>query len=276
MVQEEKVEKALDTVYWVDIQLAQRVGLKIYQTRCNAIILYDTLSAYCISKVVVMESGEIMYEKVYASLRPPPKIPFQDNWMKELGSEVAGDGKGSQQTQPKPKTQLSRTERLVSEQPPGLLTEEIGKDVFFGCESTNSRMGRLVKSCVPVSVERVDGDKDTDENVDADQVRTVRPVESERSIDLFTQREEIDIDFRVSGIATHAVVKQAENFRVRELVKKIESHPHREALQADLQQNNVYSPCSDNTKAMIREMGNVELFALCETIPKVQSLSRTT
>ena len=31
-----------DTVYWVDIQLAQRKGLKFYQTRCNAIILYDT------------------------------------------------------------------------------------------------------------------------------------------------------------------------------------------------------------------------------------------
>ena len=47
-----------DTVYWVDIRLAQRKGLKFYQTRCNAIILYDTLLAYYISKVVVMESGE--------------------------------------------------------------------------------------------------------------------------------------------------------------------------------------------------------------------------
>ena len=28
-----------DTVYWVDIQLAQRKGFKFYQTRCNAIIL---------------------------------------------------------------------------------------------------------------------------------------------------------------------------------------------------------------------------------------------
>ena len=86
---------------------------------------------------------------------------------------------------------------------------------------------------------------------------------------LFTQLEEIDIDFRVSGLL-HAVVKQAENFRVRELVKKTESHPHRDALEADLQHNNAYNPFSDNSKAMIREMGNVELFELCETIPKVQ------
>ena len=120
---------------------------------------------------------------------------------------------------------------------------------------------------MPVSVKRLDQDKDADENVDADHVRTVRPVESEKSIGLFTQREEIDIDFRVSGLP-HAVVKKAENFRVRELVKKIESHPR--ALQADLQQNNAYNPISDESKAMIREMGSVELFELRETIPKVQ------
>ena len=36
----------------------------------------------------------------------------------------------------------------------------------------------LFSSCVPVFVERVDQDKDADENVDADQVRTGRPVES--------------------------------------------------------------------------------------------------
>ena len=94
---------------------------------------------------------------------------------------------------------------------------------------------------------------------DADQMRTVRPIES----------EQIDINFRVSGLP-HAVVKQAENFRVRELVKKIESQPHRQALQADLQQNNVYNPFSDDSKAMIREMGNVELFELRGTIPNVQ------
>ena len=47
-----------DTVYWVDIQLAQRKGLTFYQTRSNAIILCGTLPACCIPKVVVMESGD--------------------------------------------------------------------------------------------------------------------------------------------------------------------------------------------------------------------------
>ena len=129
--------------------------------------------------------------------------------------------------------------------------------------------GDLFSSCVPVSVKRLDQDKDADENVDADHVRTGRPVESEQCTCLFTQYEDIDIDFRESGLP-HAVVKQTGNFRVRELVKKFESHPHRQALQADLQQNNAHNPFSDESKVMIREMGNVELFDLCETIPKVQ------
>ena len=192
-----------DTVYWVDIQIAQRTGLKFYQTRCNAIILYDTLlPASWISKVVLMEPGEIIFEKENVSPRLPLTISFKDNWMKELDSEVVGSSKDTRRIQPKPKTQLSRTERSVG-----------------GQESTKF--------------------------------------------------EEIDIDFRVPGLS-HAVVKEAEHFRIQELVKKIESHPHREALQADLQQNNVYNPSSHNSKATIREMGNVELFELCETIPWVQ------
>ena len=62
-----------------------------------------------------------------------------------------------------------------------------------------------------------------------------RPVVSGQPSGSSTQPEEVDIDFRVSGLP-HAVVKQAENSRVRELVKKIESHPHRQDLQAHLQQ----------------------------------------
>ena len=217
-----------------------------------------------------MESGEVIYQNAYVSPRPPPKISFKDNWMRELGSEVAGGGKDSQQTQPKTKHSIVRTGRLVlSEQPSGSGAQEIDKRVLLGCESTNERTGRRVSSCVPVSIKSLDQDKDSDENLDADHVRTERPVESEQSIGLFTQRVEIDIDFRVSGLQ-RAVVKQAENFRVRELEKKIESHPHRQALQADFQQNNANNPFSNNSKAMIREMGNVELFELRETIPKVQ------
>ena len=79
-----------------------------------------------------METEEIIYEKVYASPRPPPKISFKDNWMKELGSEVAGGGEDSQQIQPKTKNPIVRTGRLVeSEQPSGSSAQEIDKRVLF-------------------------------------------------------------------------------------------------------------------------------------------------
>ena len=102
----------------------------------------------------------------------------------------------------------------------------------------------------------------TTKHVEEDQTGTERPV-------LVDQKEEHKIEFRVSGLS-HAVVEEAEHLRVQELVKKIENYRHREALHVDLQQNNVDHRFSKNSKAMIRELGNVELFDLCETIPKVQ------
>ena len=49
-------KKHQNTVYWVDIKVAQKKGFKFYQTRSNAIIFYDTLPAYCIPKAIMMES----------------------------------------------------------------------------------------------------------------------------------------------------------------------------------------------------------------------------
>ena len=80
---------------------------------------------------------------------------------------------------------------------------------------------------------------------------------------------EVDIYFRIPGLP-HSVVKQADNYRVRELVKQIENHPHRQALGRDLQQNNAYNPFSEESKKMIQDVGNVELFELFETDPKTQ------
>ena len=80
---------------------------------------------------------------------------------------------------------------------------------------------------------------------------------------------EVDTDFRMPGLP-HSVVKQAENHRVRELVKKIENHPLRHSLQRDLQQDKAYNPFSTTTKKMTQDVGNIELFELFETDPKTQ------
>ena len=45
---QKKWKKHQNTVCWVEIKLAPKKGCKFYQTRSNAIILYDTLPAYCI------------------------------------------------------------------------------------------------------------------------------------------------------------------------------------------------------------------------------------
>ena len=199
-------KKHQNTVYWVDIKLAQKKGLKSYQTRSNAIIFCDTLPAYCIPKVVRMETGEIINEKGYKSHRLPPKISLRHDWMKEFASEVDRHAEVNQPTQSNPNPDHDRT----------------GRPVVIGQPTGSS-----------------------------------------------TPFDEVDIDFRVSGLP-HAVVKPAENYRVRELVKKIENHPHRQALQADLQPNNAYNSFSEKSEKMIKDMGTVELFELCETLPKAQ------
>ena len=82
----------------------------------------------------MMKSGEVIYEKIYASLLLPPKISLKTIGLKELGSEVAGGGKASQQTQPKTKNPIVRTGRpVLLEQQSGSSVQEI--------ESTDERTG---------------------------------------------------------------------------------------------------------------------------------------
>ena len=52
-----------------------------------------TLPAYCIPKVVRLETGEVLYERPYVSPRPPPKISLRHDhdWTRgndQLGSTV--------------------------------------------------------------------------------------------------------------------------------------------------------------------------------------------
>ena len=106
----QKWKRHEETVYWVDIQLDQCKGLMFYQTRSNAVILYDTLPACCISKAIVMRSEEIIYQKVYVSPRPPPTISYKGNWTCNLDSYVARSSKDIQRIELKPNTQLSSRE----------------------------------------------------------------------------------------------------------------------------------------------------------------------
>ena len=77
------------------------------------------------------------------------------------------------------------------------------------------------------------------------------------------------LDFRTQGLL-HNTVGKTEYVRVRELINRIEIHPHRDELKADLRQDYVYNAFSKNSKKMIHDRGNVEYFELCETTSKVQ------
>ena len=69
---------------------------------------------------------------------------------------------------------------------------------------------------------------------------------------------EEDIDFNIPGLP-HSTVKQLHGASVRELIQKIENHPHRHALQRDLQQSQSFNPFSQESEEMIHEVGNIDL-----------------
>ena len=137
-------ERHQDTVFWVDIDLGIKEGLKFYQTRSNAIILQGTLPAHCIVKVERLKTGEKLYERQYLSPRPPPKISLRRdlNWTKgnnELGSTVEhrpvgklvqqslGDTVefGSSKPTQSPKPIEDRSGKPVAQEIVGVLQEEL-------------------------------------------------------------------------------------------------------------------------------------------------------
>ena len=107
-------------------------------------------------------------------------------------------------------------------------------------------------------------------HVEEDQTSTGKPV-------LADQKEEHEIDFRVPGLS-HAVVKEAEHLRVQSrastLDRKSSSSRSTSCRLAAEQRLQPIQQKKKKSKEMIRELGNVELFELCETTPKVPCSQR--
>ena len=59
-----------DTVFWCNLKLTQQRGLQFYQTRSNAIFLYDTLPAEFIEKAICMKTKDQLYQRESVILRP--------------------------------------------------------------------------------------------------------------------------------------------------------------------------------------------------------------
>ena len=121
------------TVCWVDINLALRKGMKFYQTQSNAIILHETLPAHGVPKVVRMETGEVIHEKVFESPQPPPKISLKHDWKRKLGSEDGQrpDGQVVQQFKKVPNQTNQLQTKIMIERGNLLLKQEQPKHVHL-------------------------------------------------------------------------------------------------------------------------------------------------
>ena len=153
-------------------QSCSKERIEVLSDTIERYILHETLPAYCIPKVVRIETGEVIYEKVCASPRPPPKISLKHDWMKELGSEVARQAEGSQPTQPNPNH--DGTVRPVV------------------CKNTSRPSNQEIDTCFSRDC------KNTNLNVDANHDRMERPVVCSQSVSSSSTFHEVDIDFRIS------------------------------------------------------------------------------
>ena len=63
----------------VNLKVAQKKGFQFYQTRSNAIVLYNTFPAICLEKVVYMKSGEELCSNVCQSPRLSRKAVLTPN-----------------------------------------------------------------------------------------------------------------------------------------------------------------------------------------------------
>ena len=64
-----------DTICWCNLKLAQQRGLPFYQTRSNAVILYDTLPAEFIEKAICVKTKDQLYQR--ESVIPRPRVVLE-------------------------------------------------------------------------------------------------------------------------------------------------------------------------------------------------------
>ena len=201
-----------DAVYWVDINLAIEKGLKFYQTRPNAFILHETLPACCIPKVVRMETGEVIYEKVYMSPRPPAKISLKHEWKRELGSDVNSfhEETVSSERMSRPVVETSVIQTRSSEDSKDTIVETAQETTRRLVDETNTE--NVTDSCQTRSCHENEtfnvGDKTLRERTE----RSV--VNHDDSSHEQTMLNEVNMDFRIPGLP-HSVVKHAQSTSVR-------------------------------------------------------------
>ena len=83
------------------------------------------------------------------------------------------------------------------------------------------------------------------------------------------ETDEENIDFNIPGLP-HSAVKRSHGVNVQNLIRKMENHPQRRALQSDLQQHRQFNPFSKESRDVIKAAGNTELCEILDVEPKAQ------
>ena len=291
-----------DAVFWVDIDLAIREGLTFYQTRSNAIILQGTLPANCISKVVRLKTGEVLYERPYLSPRPPPKISLRHDhdWTRgndQLGSTVEQQPVGklvqqsfgvvprvklSKPTQSKPNPICDRsgkpedTQRVFVDKGKTSRSQEIDDKRLHKEIGSSDRTGKPEKLSDDIRVMHAHDGTGQPVEQNSSSTHTVKeqfvPAEHCDTASFNTDNEfnratdEENIDFNIPGVP-NSTVKRSHGVNVHNFIQKIENHTQRQALQSDLQQHRPFNPFS---KEVIKAAGNTELCEILDVEPKAQ------
>ena len=211
-------------------------------------------------KVVRRSRGELSRQATFSQLTQPIPKPICDRSGQPDNTQdvfvVKGETSRSQEINENPFTknyvlqidQGNLISRLGVIRAQNNLSEEIR------VEQTHDRSGQP--------------DKQKIERQDAPEVhREITMLNTDN--ELTRERIEEDMDFKIPGLP-HSIVKQLHGASVRELIQNIENHPHRHALQRDLQQSQSFNPFSPESKQMIHEVGNIELCELLDTEPKTQ------
>ena len=187
-----------DAENWVDIHLAIEKGLKFYQTRSNAIFLQKTLPTYCIPKVVRMETGEVIYEKVYMSPRPPPKISLKHEWKRELGFRTFSTTRSWATIKKFPiePTILSPSRERTGR--PVVRTERSGQTVV-GTNTRTAQDGRKTSRS-----QEIDVNSFHEETVSSE--RTVRPIVETSVIQTRSSEDSKDTDVETAHERTRRLV----------------------------------------------------------------------
>ena len=191
------------------MKLAQRKGLQFYQTRSNAITLFNTLPAICIEEVVYMKIEEELYCKVYQSKRAP-RVVLTPNFRPIPMRENPPTVKANEALTRKPVAHFSRTH----------------------------------VASIP------------------EKVRRWRYRETCRG----------NVEHRLPGIPHSTVQKEDTNRKetVKRLIQQSENHLNRDSLMQDMNKTEEFNPSSEKSKELITDLGNTEIFELCETSSKLQ------